>query len=300
MDTRIPLYRPEGFKDSDKWALGPKGELIEWKWDSLHPRNFTVDEKGIRFHHCPDERSWSGVVRHGEEATNFFEEDENPLPSKAEQVESSAGGNNNNNSGRYISSYKGKFQVRKRKYKKRKYKNSPRRRSNAPDKKQRRRKKAFKRERTSVEKHQMPVSRAACQYCLTEGNVENIYLDPREKYSCDFCTKCFNGLQLKGHVCENCLDRCYRCKFCDECKENLGEWEVDWRMRLNIPRYLHPKRCNCQECFQFRWLRPCYDCGMTSHTAQYCPWRDHIPQDYEDYCLEVMTHYLAHPAPLYR
>ena len=115
MDTRITLYRPEGFKDSDKWALGPNGELIEWKWETLHPRNFTVDEKGIRYHHCPDEQSWSGVVRHGEEATNFFEEDETPLPPpKAEQVESSAGANNNNNGGRYASSYKGKFQVRKR------------------------------------------------------------------------------------------------------------------------------------------------------------------------------------------
>ena len=46
MDTRTPLYRPEGFKDSDKWALGPNGELIEWKWNSL-PGDFCVDERGV-------------------------------------------------------------------------------------------------------------------------------------------------------------------------------------------------------------------------------------------------------------
>ena len=84
MDTRTPLYRPEGFKDSDKWALGPNGELIEWKWNSL-PGDFCVDERGVVFHNCPDRKTWSRIVRHGEEASNFFQEDINPLPKKVER-----------------------------------------------------------------------------------------------------------------------------------------------------------------------------------------------------------------------
>ena len=282
MSVRIPLYRPEGFKDSDKWALDPNGELIAWRWNSL-PGDFSVDEKGNIFHHCPGKESWSRVVRNGEEASNFFEDDK-PLFSKAkkekkrEQVKSSGGVGS-----RYTSLYKGKFSLRKRKFKKIKYKNSRRRRNNVSGKKKwfttNKKAKVFKRKRVSSEKRQMPISRAACQYCLTEGDCDNIYLDPQERHSCDFCEKCFNGLQLKGHVCGYCLYRCYRRNFCEECTENLGQWECDWRMKLDIQYELHPERCGCKECFKFRWRRPCADCGMSSHTAQYCPWRDDVSED---------------------
>ena len=130
MDTRTPLYRPEGFKDSDKWALGPNGELIEWKWNSL-PGDFCVDERGVVFHNCPDRKTWSRIVRHGEEASNFFQEDINPLPKNVECVQDTMPINKEGK--QYSLSHKGKHSIRKKKFKKKKYKNSrlrQRRRSN--------------------------------------------------------------------------------------------------------------------------------------------------------------------------
>ena len=104
------------------------------------------------------------------------------------------------------------------------------------------------------------------------SEVDNIFNCPLEKHSCDFCEKTFDGVRLNGKVCGFCLRLDYRNGFCDDCKENLGEWNADWRMKLNIPREFHPKSCKCEDCFQFRWLYPCFNCGMTEHAAICCPW----------------------------
>ena len=140
MADRTQLYRPLNWSDSSEVALNPRnGLLIKWRWSSLNPEDFSVDEKGTVYHHCPHEISWSDVVRHGEEAANFFEEDDKPLPAKADDTRKrvqSYGGS------RYSSSYKGRHKLRKRKYRNIKYRNSKKRQN----KKQRRQKKEFKRD----------------------------------------------------------------------------------------------------------------------------------------------------------
>ncbi len=279
MDTRTPLYRPEGFKDSDKWALGPNGELIEWKWNSL-PGDFCVDERGVVFHNCPDRKTWSRIVRHGEEASNFFQEDINPLPKKVERAQDTTSFGKEGK--KYSLSYKGKRHLRKKKFKKKKYKNSrlrQRRRSNRSGHKlTKSKKKNIQKSKKSMRSVNACAanSRDVCQLCLTSGERDNIFLDPQDKYSCDCCGKCFNGLQWEGCVCGSCLDRWYRMKFCDECSNNLGDWHRDWRMKFDIPQRHHPRHCECQECFQYRWLRPCCACGMTCHAAEGCPWSSDI------------------------
>lgn len=119
-------------------------------------------------------------------------------------------------------------------------------------------------------------ARDVCQLCLTSSESDNIFLDPQDKYSCDCCGKCFNGLQWEGHVCGSCLDRTYRMKFCDECKNNLGDWHSDWRMKFDIPQRQHPRHCECQECLRC-WLHPVAPirgcaCGMTCRAPEDCLW----------------------------
>ena len=74
MTALINLHRPKGFKDSSQFALNPStGELLEWEWESLNPEDFSLDKDGNVFHNCGDKQSWSRVVRHGQNANNFFE-----------------------------------------------------------------------------------------------------------------------------------------------------------------------------------------------------------------------------------
>jgi len=51
-------------------------------------------------------------------------------------------------------------------------------------------------------------------------------------------------------------------------------------MKLKIPQEHHPPHCKCEQCFQYRWSRPCLFCGMIEHTSHNCPWG--IYDDYED------------------
>jgi len=294
MAALIKLHRPEGFRDSDKWALKSTGELLRWPRKDLNPKDFNMDQYGNMFHNCPEGKSWSRVVRHGENANNFFKAGRyiasvketaeiRPPPPKPEKKT------------KYIShssivSYKGTARLRNKKYKNKKYKNSRRRLQKKKDKQHRqkmkkKRKKIFKKECASVKKSQKSISLTICKYCEHGSNFCNMFLDPQTKHSCDFCGKYFNGLQLKGDICENCLYINYNNIFCNECEKNLGKWEIDWRMKLYIPRYQHPNHCYCQECYQFRWAKPCFECGMTCHTAQYCPWRiaAFYHDDYYDY-----------------
>ena len=273
MATLINLYRPKGFSDSSKFALNSStGELLEWEWESLNPEDFSLDKNGNVFHNCNDKKSWSRIVRHGENANNFFEEEINLFGKgftksfSCKEVVSQrrrkhAKGQPPN------TSYKGRIQLRKKKFKKKKYKNSKMRKQKWPDK--RRKEKVFKKAVATREITRSGIPAIErCQYCLVSNEVDNIFNSPQERHRCDFCKKSFDGIRLKGHVCEYCLRVVFRTNFCDDCKQNLGEWTPDWRIKLNIPH--HPMRCNCKNCIKI----PCFNCEMNCHSYKVCPWRD--------------------------
>ena len=121
MAALIKLHRPKGFSDSSKFALNPStGELLEWEWEHLDPEDFCLDEGGDVFHNGNDKKSWSRIVRHGENANNFFEK-KITLFKKVNQKKGDVRAEHphlNN------TSYKGKIRLRKKKYKTKKYKNS--------------------------------------------------------------------------------------------------------------------------------------------------------------------------------
>ena len=277
MTSLINLHRPKGFSDSSKFALNPStGDLLQWEWESLNPEDFSMDKDGNVFHNCDDKQSWSRIVRHGQNANNFFkqgaEAPQDPLPKYRGVV------GLRHPKPKFNSSYKGKIQLRTQKYRKKKYKNSRRR---AQTKKQQRR----KRNREKVFKKAVFASKASvvpevdvCYHCLITSEEDNIFNCPMERFCCDFCEKKFDGVRLTTKCCEVCLTHQYRKAFCKDCEKNLGEWSPDWRMKLDIPRCEHPKHCECQECYQFHWLTPCFTCGMTCHTARACPWRADIAQ----------------------
>ena len=85
------------------------------------PGDFCVDERGTVFHNCPDRKTWSRIVRHGEEASNFFQEDINPPSKKVECVKDTTPIGKEGK--QYSLSYKGTRRLRKKKFKKIKYKN---------------------------------------------------------------------------------------------------------------------------------------------------------------------------------
>ena len=273
MSILVNLYCPKGFKDSDKYALNPStGELIKWKWKNLKPEDFSVDQDGNIFHNCNDKQNWSRVVRHGQSARNFFEKKTSLAPRTSRKKAKMAYPSGS----KFNISYKGKVQLRKKKYRNTKYKNS-RRRSIVQDKKQRGRNKKRKREKAfkrAVASNKVTVVPEVdvCFHCLVTSESDNIFNCPLERHCCDFCDKKFDGARQTCKVCDYCLHRAYRTKFCEDCIQNLGEWHVNWRMQFNIPQQSHPQRCNCQECFEHRWVHPCADCGNENHTAQYCPW----------------------------
>jgi hypothetical protein len=245
--------------------------LLEWEWESLNPEDFSLDKDGNVFHNCGDKQSWSRVVRHKQNANNFFEKEKKYTLSGVshKKVKSPRGS-------KFNSSYKGRIQLRKKKYKNQKYKNSRVRRIIVSDKKivkrnkKRKDKKAFKQAVTSNEVSIIPTIES-CEWCHKSSDRVNIFSCPREKYCCDFCEKSFDGLRLDGKMCGGCLHIVFRSNFCDDCEKNLGGWDINWRLKLEIPREHHPSRCNCEGCFQYR-SHPCADCGMMSHTAQCCPW----------------------------
>ena len=49
-------------------------------------------------------------------------------------------------------------------------------------------------------------------------------------------------------------------------------------MTLQIPQEHHPLRCKCKYCIEFKWQRPCFDCGMMCHAAQNCPWGRYVEE----------------------
>jgi len=294
------LYRPERFVDSDRFALNPiSGDLLPWKWSSLNPTDFCIDHNNNLWHDCDDKKTYSRVVRNGLLANNFFQEDP-PSPPIIKYSEHHMVKVGKRKKHKPSVSTSGNWHSRKKKYKKQKYKNSKKRSRKYPDK--RHRGKMVKSGRVAAAKDRaiVPV-KDVCQYCLIGENMSNIFYNPKEKYSCDFCAKCYDGIQLSGPVCEGCLYLCYRSNFCTECKNNLGEWKADWRMKLNIPQVSHPHRCGCQECFQWRSLRPCWHCGMLDHAASCCPWGvhndryndvDYLDFDYDDFEQQVRDDYL--------
>ena len=312
MAALINLHRPKGFKDSSKFALNPStGDLLQWEWESLNPEDFSMDKDGNVFHNCDDKQSWSRVVRHGQNANNFFERGasapQDPQETFLEKVFQKSLGGRTPLKPKFNSSYKGKIQLRTKKYRKKKYKNSRRR---AQTKKQQRR----KRKREKVFKKAVFASKVSavpevdvCYHCLVTSEEDNIFNCPIERFCCDFCEKKFDGVRLTTKCCENCLTLFYRCRFCEDCEKNLGEWSPDWRMKLEIPRCEHPKHCKCQECYQFHWLTPCFNCGMTCHAARACPWRadiaeaertraweaamDRCDRYYEEYYADYANHY---------
>jgi hypothetical protein len=109
MTALINLHRPKGFKDSSQFALNPStGELLEWEWESLNPEDFSLDKDGNVFHNCGDKQSWSRVVRHKQNANNFFEKEKKYTLSGVshKKVKSPRGS-------KFNSSYKGRIQLRK-------------------------------------------------------------------------------------------------------------------------------------------------------------------------------------------
>ena len=275
MAALINLHRPKGFKDSSKFALNPfTGDLLQWEWESLNPEDFSLDKDGNVFHNCDDKQSWSRVVRHGQNANNFFDQGAEAPQDPPPKYRVFGGGSPLKP--KSTSSYKGKIQLRTKKYRKKKYKNS---RWRAQNKREQRR----KRKREKVFKKAVFASKVSavpkvdvCYHCLVTSEEDNIFNCPKERFCCDFCEKKFDGVRLTTKCCGHCLTLFYRCTFCEDCEKNLGEWSPDWRMKLEIPRCEHPKHCKCQECYQFRWLCPCHACGMACHTAEACPWRADI------------------------
>ena len=271
MTALINLHRPKGFNDSSQFALNPStGDLLQWEWESLNPEDFSLDKDGNVFHNCDDKQSWSRVVRHGQNANNFFDQGAEAAQGPPQ---TKVFGGRTPLKPKFNSSYKGRIQLRTEKYRKKKYKNS---RWRAQNKNQQRRNK--KRKREKVFKKAVFASKVStvpevdvCFHCLITSETDNIFNCPLERYCCDFCEKKFDGVRLTTKCCGFCLTLFYRSKFCEDCEKNLGEWSPDWRFKLKIPREHHPSRCNCEGCFQYR-SHPCADCGMMSHTAQRCPW----------------------------
>ena len=267
------LHKPEGFADSNKFALNPiTGDLLPWKWTSLNPGDFCIDENNDLWHDCDDKKTLSRIVRNGTKANNFFQENTPPPPPSQPHQVIKVGERKKTECG---VSTRGKWHSRKRKFKKQKYKNSRQRRK--------RNDKIFKKaaqpravQSRPVQCHSITPNK--CKFCAVvnagpvHGGCENMFRDPIEKYSCDCCEKCFDGPRHHGLVCEYCLRCVYKANFCEACQQNLGDWHPDWRMKLNIPQKDHPACCKCQECFQYRWLHPCQYCGMMDHTASKCPW----------------------------
>ena len=275
MAALINLHRPKGFKDSSKFALNPStGDLLQWEWESLDPEDFSLDKDGNVFHNCDDKQSWSRVVRHGQNANNFFERG---ASAPQDPPQTKVFGGRTPLKPKFNSSYKGKIQLRTKKYRKKKYKNSRWRSQNKKEqRRKRKREKVFKKAVFASKVSAVPEV-DVCYHCLVTSEEDNIFNCPMERFCCDFCEKKFDGVRLTTKCCGNCLTLFYRCRFCEDCEKNLGEWSPDWRMKLEIPRCEHPKHCRCQECYQYR-ARPCHSCGMTCHAAVYCPWNDDISQ----------------------
>lgn len=297
------LRKPEGFADSNKFAINPMtGDLLPWKWPSLNPEDFCIDENNDLWHDCDDKTTFSRIVRNGTKANNFFQKDPLPPPSLQSQQTINVGDRKKN---KHYVSIRGNWHSRKRKFKKRKYKNSKMR----PKKQWNKKRKKLK--KTRGDRQPLIIQNLnKCKFCKVGGEtptlptgcpqcpqlcIENIFRDPIEKYSCDFCQKYFDGPRHRGLVCEYCLISVHKCNFCEDCKKNLGDWNPDWRMRLNIPQSQHPARCKCEECFQYRWLHPCSYCGQMDHTAAMCPWGagedPYLTRDYLQEQLDYENHY---------
>lgn len=283
------LYTPSGFRDSKNFALNQvTGELIKWKWPSLNPEDFCIDEKGNLWHDCDDKKTLSRIVRNGLPANNFFKKSKSIPNLKNEKNQTINIGERQKN--KHFISTSGNSRLRKRKYKKKKYKNS-KARSQKREKK-RRQEKVFKKavESCVIEKSLPPIIER-CKFCDNTNQNSNIFNNPFEKHSCDFCESKFNGIQLHGKVCDDCLNIVYRLNFCDLCKKNLGVWDINWRQNLGIPYEDHPVRCSCTDCISY----PCGRCYNEDHCSRNCPWRSNVwpptiyipepsgPEDLEDY-----------------
>ena len=122
IDVHETMFHPHSnFKDAKNWViLEETGEIRPWPWhyDAAH---FKLLKNGKILHNHPSPKTYSAIVRQGEDANNFFKEEEKMDIQKGERREIRIG--ERKEYGR-IGKDLSYFSPRKRKYRRKKYKNS--------------------------------------------------------------------------------------------------------------------------------------------------------------------------------
>mgnify|MGYP007106921916 CR=1 FL=1 len=222
------MFHPHSnFKDAKDWVLiAETGELHAWPWhyDASH---FKLLKNGNILHNHPSPKTYSEVLRQGEDANNFFEEEEKNDIQKGEQREIRIG--ERKEYGR-IGSDLSNFSPRKRKYRRKKYKNSKsRKKRTALLNKKHRTAKIFKKMHAELIRGGNPPKLESCGFCGTTSDERNMIMEPFYHRKCDFCDVLFEKYCDKGWtLCEFCSGGVCM-GFCSICEGNLGKWSPYWR-----------------------------------------------------------------------
>ncbi len=222
------MFHPHSnFKDAKNWViLEETGEICPWPWhyDAAH---FKLLKNGDILHNHPSPKTYSEIVRQGEDANNFFEEEEKMDIQKGEQREIRVGERKGYGLIGKDSSY---FSPRKRKYKRKKYKNSKNRKKGT-DKlnKKHRKQKIFKKMRGELARDRNPPKRESCWCCRATSEERNLIRNPFYYRYCDFCGNIYERhCDLGITLCVECSDA-FCTGFCGGCEPHLGKWHPYWK-----------------------------------------------------------------------
>ena len=222
------MFHPHSnFKDAKNWViLEETGEIRPWPWhyDAAH---FKLLKNGKILHNHPSPKTYSEIVRQGEDANNFFKEEEKMDIQKGEQREIRIG--ERKGYGR-IGKDLSYFSPRKRKYRRKKYKNSKNRKKGT-DKlnKKHRKDKIFKKMHGELVRERNPPKVERCICCLGTSEEVNLIRNPFYYTRCEFCNLFYERHCDMGIIlCEDCTGGNDR-GFCGHCEANLGKWHPYWR-----------------------------------------------------------------------
>jgi len=222
------MFHPHSnFKDAKNWViLEETGEIRPWPWhyDAAH---FKLLKNGDILHNHPSPKTYSEIVRQGEDANNFFKDEEKMDIQKGEQREIRIG--ERKEYGR-IGKDLSYFSPRKRKYRRKKYKNSKNRKKGT-DKlnKKHRKQKIFKKMHGELARKRNPPKVERCICCLGTSEEVNLIRNPFYYTRCEFCNLFYERHCDMGIIlCEDCTGGNDR-GFCGYCEANLGKWHPYWR-----------------------------------------------------------------------
>ena len=223
-----PMFHPHSnFKDAKKWVIiAETGDIRPWPWhyDAAH---FKLLPDGNVIHNHPEPKSYAEIVRQGEDANNFFEEEEKMGIENKKWREIRIGERKNHGRIGVDPTY---FSLRKRKYRRKKYKNSRNRKKDTDRlKKKHREQKIFKKTHGSLIRERNHFKIEKCSCCWATSEERNLFRDPFYYRHCDFCSVMYEKNCDKGMVlCERCAHNiCFG--FCQDCEKNLGKWSPYWR-----------------------------------------------------------------------